>query len=55
VLLAGFGFHGFPIVPALLFSLISAYWVVIGLDSQRSAHLLAAGAFVGIAALSAMT
>ena len=52
LLLAGTGFHGFPIFPALLFSLISAYLMFGALSSRRPGGLLfAAGACAGVAAL----
>jgi hypothetical protein len=52
VLLAGFGNHGFPVPPALLFAFVSGYLVLDALDRPRPAgRLVAAGVAAGIAAL----
>lgn len=52
LLLAGVGFHGFPIIHALLFGLISGYVILVG-DAARQpiATFITAGFFAGLAAL----
>jgi hypothetical protein len=52
LILAGAGFHGFPIIHALLFGLISGYLVLAGSGAaQPTAYFVAAGALAGVAAL----
>lgn len=52
VLLSGFGSHGFPVMHALMFVLVSAWLVLGAIERERPARrLFAAGACAGIAAL----